>query len=190
MFRNSLATALALASIALPAAARAQTASPASVPQAPSVAAPETSAPSAQLQQWVSELKLIEEKLDGLEQQALKDPALQHEQEELGAVIVATMIRMDPSIEARFERLTQILAEAQTPGIDEARLKALAAEVETIHPILAGVQARAMEDPTVDQRVRAYKDSLDKHLAQIDPGAVQLLARRTELQRMIVRAGQ
>jgi hypothetical protein len=187
--KNLLATAFAFASLSAPVSARAQSSAPA-IPLTPSVSAPESSAPSAQIQEWAAELKQIELKLDGIEQQVLKDPAMMREQAELGGMILAAMIRIDPSVEARLARLKEILTEAQAPGIDEARLKALSTEVEQIHPVVANAQARALQDPAVDQRVRAYKDALDQHMAHIDPGAPQLIARRAELQKMITRAGR
>ena len=80
---------------------------------------------SQQVEQWIVEMQAIQTQLAALEQRALQEPALAQEQEALGSALLSAMKEADAAIEAKLERLQQIMIEAHASLGDDARIQAL-----------------------------------------------------------------
>jgi hypothetical protein len=141
--------------------------------------------PSPQIQAWLSELKSIQERLAPVEQEALQDPELQEEQEAIGEAVLAAMISADSTVEAKLDRLREIMLEAHGLNGDGARLDALAAEVQAIHPEVERVRAEALTRPEVETKLKAFRKRVQDRMAQIDPESRPLVTRFEELERLI-----
>jgi hypothetical protein len=137
----------------------------------------------ADLQALRAELQEVETQLVPLQQQALEDEALASQQAEVTAAVRSAMIAENPELEARLDRMGEIMTEAraaQAAG-DAERIVALTTEAQEIQPVIAAAQERALAQPEIAAQVDAFQTALHARMAEIDAGASTLLQRRQDL---------
>lgn len=153
-------------------------------------APPQSNPHPPQVQAWMTELQQIQARLEPLEEQALEDPVLQEQQQEVSKAVLAAMVELEPAVPAMLEQLREIMVEARQANGDSDRLTALAAEVQQLQPQIARVQALALARPEVEPQVSAFREKLYARMAEIDSETPRLLARFEELDRLIRQAIQ
>jgi hypothetical protein len=141
--------------------------------------------PGPDVSAWLDELKRLQARLDPIEQQALADPGLQLQQQELGNEILAAMVRSDSSVARKLDRLQAIVVEIHQLNGDDTRMQALAEEVLQIKPSIEDAQARAMQEPEIDAHIKLFRASLYDRMQQIDPEARDLIVRYQALERLL-----
>lgn len=178
----------ALLLAALPGALAAQEPAPAPAPAAPT--APE--GPSAELQGWLIELQQLHGRLEAIQAQALADPTLSAQQEELGTSIRAAMEAIDPALPQSMTRIQALESEAATAqqAGDQARLEQIGAEAQQIQAQFLNAQQQALQKPELAAQVEAFQVTLEAKMKEVDPEAEQLIARFQELEQKLSAAMQ
>jgi hypothetical protein len=173
---------LALAITAFPAGLAAQ--------QRDAKAAPAPVAKDAQAQAWLSELQVLNAKLEALQARALQDPQLMAAQQALGGSIKTEMNRIDPTLDqslARGKELeTQAMA-AQKKG-DDATLRQLAEEMQQIQQRFFSVQQKVVQQPALATQLKSFQDRVQKRMTALDATTPTMIARFTELQGKLANA--
>jgi hypothetical protein len=144
----------------------------------------------AEVQALIQEKTELDAKLLPLQQQALADPALKAQQEELGVAVRQAIVAANPGMEASLDRFEALMAEgraAQQAG-DTAKIAALTTEARTLQPQIEEAQARALEQPELSAQITAFKSKVEAQIISIDPNARQLLDRSRELEQQILKA--
>lgn len=142
-------------------------------------------AATPEVQGWLVELKDIQERLSPVERAALGDPAVQLEQEAIGEAVLAAMIASDPTVEAKLDRLREIMLEAHGVDGDGPRMDALIAEVQSIRPQVEQARGEALARPEIEARVAAFRRTVHTRMIELDPDCRELITRFQELERMI-----
>lgn len=145
---------------------------------------------SAEAQAWLSELQVLNAKLEALQARALQDPQLVAAQQSLGGSIKAAMNRIDPTLEqslARGQQLQQQALAARQRG-DQATLGRLAVEMQNIQHRFFNVQQQVVQEPSLAARLRTFQDRVQKKMTTLDPNAPKMIARFGELQTMLAKA--
>lgn len=172
--RGILAAALALA---IPIALAAQT------PEPTDSAAP----PDEELQGWLQEMQQVHEQLEELQREALMDPQLSAQQQELGEEIRVAMGAVDPTMDERMTRVEEIQAEAteaQGAG-DSEKLNELMTEAQQIQQHFMDVQENALADPSIATKLESFQTELEAKMVELDPEAEGLITRFRELEERI-----
>lgn len=147
----------------------------------------DTSAQQAELppevQEWVNEMQELQAQLETVQAEALADTALQRHQEQVGQVVRAAMIDVDPSLEEGLDRMEQLIAEARVAqeASDAQKITELTAEAQTLQPKIEQAQAQAMTVPAVQEEINEFQERLQDRMVEIDPDARTKLARLQEL---------
>jgi hypothetical protein len=176
--RRSLLLALALAT--LPAGLAAQQRS----------AAPSPAAKDPQAQAWLSELQVLNAKLEALQARALQDPQLMAAQQALGGSIKTEMNRIDPTLEQSMARGKQLQTQAiaaRQKG-DDATLRQLAGEMQQIQQRFFSVQQRVVQEPALAAQLKSFQDRVQKRMTALDATTPTMIARFTELQGKLANA--
>jgi predicted nuclease with TOPRIM domain len=164
----------------LPTALAAQQRSP-----APAAARQQAAAPNQQqVQQWVTELRQLHQRLEQIQTKAAEDPQIQAAQNALGLELKAAMEKADPQLPARLQRLQALEAEAvkaQQSG-DQAKLQQLIQEAQTIQNRFVEAQARVFQQPAMAAKVQAFQTRLEARMAQVDAQSPTLIRRFQELE--------
>lgn len=158
----------------LPAAALAQTPAPADPSE-------------EQVEAWFNEFQQVHQQLEGIQAEALQDPALNAAQEELGEEIQLAMATADPNLDQRVARVQAIEAEAaaaQQEG-DVERLQELMGEAQDIQNHFMQVQAATLEQPAIATKLAAFQEQLEARMIDINPEAQALMTRFRELEQRI-----
>jgi len=144
--------------------------------------APAGESPAAQ--EAPTELEQIQARLGELQKKALQDPALQAANQEVSALLVATMERLDPSYKANVARAASLRADvaAAQEAKDNAKLHELAAEAQQLQSSFAAAREQALTDEAVIAKTTELRDKLFAKMVEIDPEAEKLAARLQELQ--------
>jgi hypothetical protein len=114
------------------------------------------------------EASQVEARIEAVQQQALQDAEIQAASNELQSLIQATMLRLDPAFQTRAETLKTEVAAAQEAN-DNAALHELAAQAQALQAQVDDLQARAMHDPAVQEKLEAYRVQLFNRMVEIDP---------------------
>jgi uncharacterized membrane-anchored protein YjiN (DUF445 family) len=120
----------------------------------------------------------IEARIEAVQQQAMQDPEIQAAAEELQSLIESTMIRLDPNfteVAQRAEALQAEVAAAQEAS-DNARLHELAAEAQEIQQTIAPLQARALQEPAVQEKLDEYRLKLFTRMVELNPDVQEWIA--------------
>lgn len=168
-----LRVALVAAAAVVPAHLSAQQPGTPAPAQAP---APTAANPQAEIQQ-------IQTRLHDLQTRVLAEPAFRAAQDSVGNALTATMERVDPNYKAAAARaitLKQDVA-AATAAKDNAKLNQLAAEAGQLQQTFASARERAMQDPEMQGRIKAFQQRIVARMNEVDPQTQQLLARLQEL---------
>lgn len=175
-----LALALAVVPAALSAQQKPSRTTRPSAPRPP--AAVESAARDPQA--WIMELQELHERLETLQAQALRDPALASAQEELGGSIKAAMQKIDPALQEGLTRMQELESEvaAAQKTQDATRIQQLAAEAQQIERQFAVAQQKALQQPAIAAKMTAFQARLQERMTAADASAPRLLARFEELQ--------
>jgi hypothetical protein len=137
-----------------------------------------------EMQSWFIEMQQVHEQLEGLQRDALMDPELSAQQEELGEEIRVAMEVADPMMEQRMTRVQELQAEAtaaQGAG-DTAKLQELMTEAQQIQQHFMTVQESALADPAIATKLETFQTQLEAKMVEIDPEAEALITRFRELE--------
>jgi hypothetical protein len=181
---------LTLAVVSMPAAVSAQPRDARPSPVNARRPAPAHAKKSAEAQAWLSELQVLNAKLEALQARALQDPQLVAAQQSLGGSIKAAMNRIDPTLEqslARGKQLQQQALAARQRG-DQATLGRLAGEMQNIQHRFFSVQQQVVQEPTLAARLHTFQDRVQKKMTTLDPNAPKMIARFGQLQTMLAQA--
>lgn len=130
-----------------------------------------------------TEIERIQTRLMQTQERVLAEEEVQAAQVEMGQVLVAAMIRLDPTLAAKTERaraLQQDVAEAREAG-DNARLHELADEAEALQADFAAARQRALTEPDVIEAMEDFRALVIDRMTEVDPEIPALLARLGEL---------
>lgn len=143
--------------------------------------------PSPEVREWIEEIQQIQARLAPVQDQAMQDPGLQQERQQVADAVKQAMITADPGIAQRMARLEAIVGEAQKAQEtgDGERLAALVAEARGIQEPLARAQAAALDRPEIEARVTAFRGRLRARMVQIEPSSEALLNRLEALDRQV-----
>jgi hypothetical protein len=125
------------------------------------------------------EFMSLQQRLGGIQQQAMQDTTLQREYAALDAFIEQGMAASDPQLAQERNRLGAIRGEmsaAQQAG-DEAKFQALMQEGTTLQGRLQKLQQDTMQREDVQQKMAALRDRMIARMAAIDPQTQALVQR-------------
>lgn len=131
-----------------------------------------------------SEVEQIQARLGELQRKALQDPALQAANQEVSALLVATMERVDPTYKTNVARAASLKTDvaAAQEAKDNAKLHELAAEAQKLQASFAAARELAIKDEAVIAKTTGLRDKLFAKMLEIDPEAQTLVTRLQELQ--------
>ncbi|MBB4639308.1 hypothetical protein [Longimicrobium terrae] len=176
------AAALAVCLVALPAYAQVRPMSTA----VPAPSAPGATAGAA-ARGWYTELQRISVRLQRVHEAALENPALRARRDALMRAIKDGMDEADPelrTIAARAERIPAEVEAARRQG-DAQRLRSLDRELAQIQARFINVEQGVLRQESVARQLRAYEELLRRQMIAIEPMTESLLARGTDLRRLI-----
>jgi len=130
-----------------------------------------------------SEYAAVQQRLNGLQQQAMQDTVIQKQYAELEAMVETQMKAADPELEQRRTRLMELQGEmgaAQQAGEDD-KLQALLEEGTAIQGLLRQTQQETMALEEVEAKMTAFREAILARMAEIDPEAPKLVDRANEL---------
>jgi hypothetical protein len=174
--RSQRSLLLALTIAAFPAGLAAQ--------QRSAKAAPAPVAKDPQAQAWLSELQVLNAKLEALQARALQDPQLMAAQQALGGSIKTEMNRIDPTLDQSLVRGKQLQTQAiaaQKKG-DDATLRQLAGEMQQIQQRFFSVQQKVVQEPALAAQLKSFQDRVQKRMTALDATTPKMIARFGELQ--------
>lgn len=156
-----------------------------------SAAVPVPSAPGATAgaaaRGWYTELQRISTRLQRVHEAALQNPALRARRDALMRAIKDGMDEADPelrTIAARAERIPAEVEAARRQG-DAQRLRALDREMAQIQARFINVEQGVLRQESVARQLRAYEELLRRQMIAIEPMTESLLARGTDLRRLL-----
>ena len=150
-----------------------------------SQSSPPASIPTDQVQLWIVEMQHLQTQLAPIEDQALQDPTIAREQEDLGNAVLAAMLELDPTVQPKLERLRQIMMEAHAYLGDDAKLQALAAEAGTLQPHIERARGAALARPDIETQMAAFRKNLCDRMVLIAPESRQMVERFEELEKLV-----
>lgn len=126
-------------------------------------------------------LMAAQERVMKAQEQALKDPELKKDLDELQAFVEAQMQKEDPKAKQKMDRLEDIQAQleklqaAENP--DPEKAAPLIGEAQQLATELSQVQLKVLEKDEVKRRMDIFDKKLRAEMRQIDPEVPQALAR-------------
>lgn len=141
-----------------------------------------------EVQEAIMELQQLQAQLQPIQQQAMADPEIQAEQQELGTQIQTAMAEADPEVPQHMARLQELAgdAEAAQAGEDQARMAAILEEAQVIEMQLNQAQQEALQRPEIAPRVEAFQQKVQARMVEVDPNAGALIERMDELQTQLM----
>lgn len=159
--------------LGLPVAANAQAAAP---PQrAPTPSPAQAHPPPLKAQMAEAQARVMK-----AQQQALAKPAVKSEMQSVEKMVKARMVKADPKTQIDIARLEELegklkaLAKDKQPTPEESQ--PIMREAQQIAQKLAPVQAKVMQEPDVQKRLKELEKTIMKEMAAIDPDVPQLIA--------------
>lgn len=136
---------------------------------------------------WYAELQRISARLQQVHDRALEDPELRARRTALMETIQQAMDRTDPELPRLASRAEQIPAEVQAARGrgDAPRLQGLDRELGMIQARFMNVEQAVLRQPAIAREVRAYEEQLRAEMVRVEPLTESLLARSSELQRLL-----
>lgn len=134
-------------------------------------------------QEIMVELRQIQTQLEPIQQQALQDPELQTEQQDLGQRIQTAMVEVDPATPEHMARLQELVTEAQAAQAeqDAEAVNEIMTEAQGLQERLQEAQSVALERPEIAPRLEAFQERLQSKMVEIDPESEPLITRAQEL---------
>lgn len=129
------------------------------------------------------ELQAIDQQLGPIREQAMQDPELQEQQQELIDRVEAEMEKVHPGSadeRARFDSLRAEFGAAQQAG-EQERVQALGAELQSLQTSLQETQGAVLEQTEIAAALEAFRENLRESMRAADPRADSLLDRAEEL---------
>lgn len=133
----------------------------------------------------MAEMRQLNKQLRSIQQQAMKDSALQRQATELQGLIQKTMREMSPRAGERMARMDSLrgrLQQAQAQK-DTARLRTLIMEAQKLQRSLQKLRNRAMQEEEVAAALKQFRKDLRARMRQVDPTADSLMERADSLQK-------
>lgn len=140
-----------------------------------------------ELEAIFAEFQRVHMQLEGIQNEALRDPQLSAAQQELGTTIQSAMENVDPTMKERMARAMVLEAEAhaaQQTG-DAERLEELVSEVETIELHFMRVQQQVVAEPAIAAKIMAFQTDLERKMIELNPEALDLINRFRELESVL-----
>ena len=136
---------------------------------------------------WYGELQSISAHMQRVHDRALADPALRGARDRLMRIIQDAMDRADPELPRLFTRMGQVQTEMETArGRNDApRFQALEMEQAQIQARFMRVRSSVLRQADIARQARGYEELLRQRMVLIEPLTENLLARSTELQRLL-----
>lgn len=174
---------LAACMVALPAGAQVRPMSA----EVPSSARPSMPSAAAALRGWYGELQRISAHMQQVHGRALRNPTLLRERAELMDAIRRAMDTADPALQSLASRGRRISGDAEQARArgDGARLRELEREAALIQARIMNVEQYVRRQPAIARQVQAYENLLHGEMIRIEPLTESLLARASELQRLL-----
>ncbi len=141
----------------------------------------------AELERMFVEYQRVHMELEGIQQQALADPALAGAQEELGEEIQRAMEALDPTMKEWMARASVLEAEAhavQQAG-DEERLEVLVAERDALTERFFDLQQRVVSEPVIAMKVAGFQTSVQARMLEVDARTAAYIGRLRELEMVL-----
>ncbi len=139
---------------------------------------------------WYGELQSISGHMQRVHDRALTDPALRGARDRLMRIIQDAMDRADPELPRLFTRMGQVQTEMEAARgrNDAARFQALEMEQAQIQARFMRVRSTVLRQADIARQARGYEELLRQRMILIEPLTENLLARSTELQRLLEQA--
>lgn len=139
--------------------------------------------PPSEVQEWVAEMQQIQTQLEPIQLEALQDTAVQRHQSEVGEVVRAAIVAIDPTLDEGLDRMEELMVQAQAAqaASDAEKIAELTAEAQTLQPRIEQAQQQALADPEVQTEINAFQEHLQERMVEIDPETRTMLARLQEL---------
>lgn len=136
---------------------------------------------------WYGELQSISAHMQRVHDRALADPALRGARDRLMRIIQDAMDRADPELPRLFTRMGQVQTEMEAArGRNDApRFQALEMEQAQIQARFMRVRSTVLRQADIARQARGYEELLRQRMVLIEPLTENLLARSTELQRLL-----
>ncbi len=136
---------------------------------------------------WYGELQSISAHMQRVHDRALADPALRGARDRLMRIIQDAMDRADPELPRLFTRMGQVQTEMEAARgrNDAARFQALEMEQAQIQARFMRVRSTVLRQADIARQARGYEELLRQRMVLIEPLTENLLARSTELQRLL-----
>lgn len=141
----------------------------------------------AELERMFVEYQRVHMQLEGIQQQALADPALASAQEELGEEIQRAMESLDPTMKEWMARANVLEAEAhsvQQAGDDE-RLEELVAERDALTERFFALQQRVVSEPVIAMKVAGFQNRVQARMLEVDARTAEYIGRLRELEMVL-----
>jgi hypothetical protein len=132
----------------------------------------------------VMEAQEIQERLAVVGEEAMQDPELRDELENLRTRIDEAVRAEAPELVASMEEFRTEYAEAQAAGDQEA-LARIEAEAEEVQAALERVQREVLERPEIAGSIEAFETAQRDRMEEIDPEAGALMDRLEEIERAL-----
>ena len=145
----------------------------------PQVMPPGAGGPQAEMQKKMAELEQLKTKLDGIRDEAMKDPALKKKRDALESKLDAAMKAEDPEAlkkKAEYEKLVGQFEAAQASG-DRAKASQLAPQLQQLGQSLQATQQKVMQDDAVAKAVSEFQDAMIAQMKEVNPNTEKMLAR-------------
>lgn len=137
----------------------------------------------ASRQEVMRELQQLNQRLNGIRQEALQDSAIRSERDRLESLIRERMRGLGDATAgnvARMGSLQDSLASARQEG-DSARARELTTELRRLQQSLQSAQQEVMQQPEVAARVDSFRTHLIEEMREVDPETRQLMERADSL---------
>lgn len=138
-------------------------------------------------QKQMMELRQVQQKLDGIREEAMAKPALKKQQAALKEQIDEAMVEENPKAEKqidRFEKLRGEFSEARKDG-NQDKAKELAGELQELGQSLQKTQAKVMQREEIKSATESFQKKLVAQMKEVDPETEQLMARARSLSQQL-----
>lgn len=129
-----------------------------------------------QQKETLMELRQANQQLNKIRKRAMQDSALLAQRQEVFDYVLSEMRSLDDSTAARVDRLTTLQEELQTAQQeqDTAAARGAVKELKKLQRALGPAQKKVMKRPAVQKRMKAFQQSLQEQMSEIDPRADSL----------------
>ena len=158
-------------------------AAPLAAQQEPVGAQQQATPAPAQVQAWAQEAQQIGRRLAAVQQQALSDPELARERDELTARVEQAMAEIDPALQRDMAGATELepMLEAAQQAGDTARMQEVLNQARELEARFVTAQETALADPELSRVVLAFNERMRARMTELEPQTPELLDRLMEI---------